>query len=268
MDRLLLGTQMQMAERAAVLDAMFQVRNVGVTLSGNVFDGRASMADGVFNDWFDDGQKFDESANQIVGRVTGLPWVSEDRSHLIHVGFGLRYDDGLEEYRYGAAPEFNQSPLFVDTGEFGASSTLTSDLEVSWRRGPFLVSSEFVRNEVRGEQVGDPVFSGYHVCGSWILTGEMRKYIRRNGTFGPVPVARSVYQGGMGAWEVSARYSSIDMDDGLINGGEMGIVSVGLNWFLTQTFAVNLNYRHIELDRFGVRGGSDGIMARVILVLE
>lgn len=126
-----------------------------------------------------------------------------------------------------------------------------------------------MRNDVlRGEQVGDPVPSGHHVCGSCILTGEMRKYIRRNGTFGPVPVARSAYQGGMGAWEVSARYSSIDMDDGLINGGEMGIVSVGLNWFLTQTFAVNLNYRHIELDRFGVRGGSDGIMAKVILVLE
>lgn len=71
MDRLLLGTQTQMAERAAVLDAMFQVRNVWVTLGGNVFDGRASMAAGVFNDWFDDGQKFDESANQIVGRVTG-----------------------------------------------------------------------------------------------------------------------------------------------------------------------------------------------------
>jgi hypothetical protein len=32
--------------------------------------------------------------------------------------------------------------------------------------------------------------------------------------------------------------------------------------------AVNLNYRHIVLDRDGLRGGSDGLMARVILMLE
>ena len=102
----------------------------------------------------------------------------------------------------------------------------------------------------------------------WILTGEMRKYIRRNGTFGVVPVAKSVYQGGIGAWEVSARYFSIDLNEGLVEGGAMDAVSLGLNWFLTPAFVVNFNYRHIELDRFGVRGGSDGLMGRVILVLE
>jgi phosphate-selective porin OprO/OprP len=268
MDRLLLGTQMQMTERAAVLDAMFQVRNVGAVFSGNIFDRRSSWAVGVFNDWFDDSQSFDESSSQAVGRVTALPWVSDDNSHLVHLGLGIRYDDGVEGYRYAATAEFNQSPLYIDTGEFEAASTLTSDLEVSWRRGPYWVSTEYVHNSVRGAQVGDPVFSGYHVSASWILTGEMRKYIRRNGTFGVVPVARSVYQGGIGAWEVSARYSSIDFNAGLVEGGAMDVVSLGLNWLLTPTFVVNFNYRHIELDRFGVRGGSDGLMGRVILVLE
>ena len=56
MDRLLLGTQMQMAERAAVLDAMFRARNVGIVVSGTGFGGRMSGAIGVFNDWFDASQ--------------------------------------------------------------------------------------------------------------------------------------------------------------------------------------------------------------------
>ena len=268
MERLLLGTQLQMSERPAAVDALFPARNVGISLSGGGFGGRVAWAAGVFNDWFDASQRFDESASQVIGRVTGLAWVTEDDSHLLHLGLGVLYSDGKEGLRYRAAPELNQSPVFVDTGPLEAERALTSDLEVSWRRGPYWVAAEFLRSEVQSPQLGNPVFSGYHVTGSWILTREMRAYNRRNGTLGPVPVSRSVYQGGPGAWEVTARYSSLDLSDGLVDGGEMDILSLGLNWSLTPTFTVNLNYRRIVLDRDGVRGRSDGIMGRVILMLE
>lgn len=268
MDRLLLGTQLQMTERAAVLDAMFQVRNVGVTVSSRNREGRISWAAGVFNDWFDESQSFDESSTQFVGRVTGLAWASRDESHLFHLGLGVRYNNATESLRYGARPEFHQSPLFVDTGEFDADETLMYDLEASWRRGPYWVAAELVRNEVDAPELGNPVFGGYHITGSWILTGEMRPYNRHNGTLGPVPVSRTVYQGGKGAWEAAARYSSLDLSDGSMDGGQMDILSLGLNWSVTPTFIVNLNYRHIILDRYGLRGHSDGLMGRVILMLE
>jgi phosphate-selective porin OprO/OprP len=268
MERLLIGTQLPMAERPAVLDALFPTRNVGISVSGNGFGRRVAWAAGVYNDWFDASQRFDESASQVAGRVTGLAWVTGDDSHLLHLGLGARYTDGKEGVRYRAAPEFDQSPVFVDTGTLEAESALTYDLELSWRRGPYWVAGEFLRSGVESPQLGNPVFSGYHVTGSWVLTREMRPYNRRNGTLGPVPVSRSVYQGGPGAWEVTARYSSLDFSDGSVHGGEMDILSLGLNWFLTPTFAVNLNYRHIVLDRAGVRGRSDGLMGRVILMLE
>lgn len=268
MERLLLGTQMQMQERPAVADALFPARNVGITLNGASFGQRVAWGAGVFNDWFDTSQSFDESANHVVGRITGLPWVSGDDSHLLHLGLGIRHTDGGESFRYGAAPEFNQSPLFVDTDVFDATRTLTYDLEVSWRRGPYWVAAELIRNEVKAPELGDPVFNGYHVSGSWILTGEMRDYKRRNGTLGPVPIARSVNQGGFGAFEVAGRYSTLDLSDGLVSGGEMDIYSLGINWWLTPKFGTSFNYRHIVLDRYGVQGHSDGIMARVILMLE
>jgi phosphate-selective porin OprO/OprP len=188
--------------------------------------------------------------------------------HLLHLGLGIRYTDAKEGVRYGASPEFNQSPLYVYTDSLEARYALTYDLELSWRRGPFWVAAELLQNSVESQQLGNPVFGGYHVSGSWILTKEMRKYSRRNGTFGPVPVSRSVYQGGPGAWEVTARYSSINLNDGLVEGGEMDILSLGFNWWLTPTFGVNLNYRYIVLDRYGVRGRSSGIMGRVLLMLE
>lgn len=264
MERLLLDTQLQMQERPALVDVMFPVRNVGMTFSGTGFDRRVSWAVGMYNDWFDASQSFNKRSNEAIGRVTGLAWVSEDETHLLHLGLGIRYTDAEEGLQYRTTPEFNQSSLFVDTGPLEAGNALTSDLEVLWRRGPYWFASEFVRNQVDSPQLGNPVFRGYHVTGSWILTGEMRTYNRRNGTFGPVPVSRSVYQGGISAWEVAARYSSIHLSDGLVDGGEMDIFSLGLNWWLTPKFTVNLNYRHIDLDRYGVRGRSDGIMGRLI----
>jgi len=268
MERLLMGTQIQMPERPAVADSMFSFRNVGITFSGTGFERRMTWAAGCYNDWFDDSQNFSESENVAVGRVTGLVWVNEDDSHLLHLGLGIRYTDAEEGIRYRARPEFNQSEVFVDTGEMEADKSITSDLEVSWRRGPYWVASEFVRNEVDSPQLRDPVFSGYHVTGSWVVTREMRAYNRRNGIFGPVPVSKSVYHGGPGAWEVAARYSSLDLSDGKVDGGEMDIYSLGLNWYLSPIFSLALNYRHIQLDRYGVRGSSDGLMGRVILMLE
>jgi phosphate-selective porin OprO/OprP len=268
MERILLGTQMPMTERPAVLDAMFTFRNVGLSFSGQGAAGRVSWAAGVYNDWFDESQSFSESSNQVVGRITGLAYSTPDTSHVLHLGMGVRYNDAGEALRYAAQPEFGLAPVFVDTGDFRADRTITYDLEASWRYGPYWVSAEWVRNDIDAPYLGNPQLGGYHITGSWILTGEMRPYNRRNGTLGPVPVARSIDHGGYGAWELTGRYSSVDLSDGSLSGGEMDIFSLGLNWILKPTFMLNLNYRHVDLDRFGIVGKSDGLMGRVILMMD
>jgi hypothetical protein len=48
----------------------------------------------------------------------------------------------------------------------------------------------------------------------------------------------------------------------------MRTFSLALNWWLNQIFSVSVNYRLITLDRFGVEGGSSGINARIVLLLE
>ena len=67
---------------------------------------------------------------------------------------------------------------------------------------------------------------------------------------------------------MGVRWSDVDLTDGTVDGGRMHILSFGANWWLTPVFNVNLNYRHIALDRFGIRGGSDGLNVRVVLMLE
>ena len=121
---------------------------------------------------------------------------------------------------------------------------------------------------VDNPELGDPEFDGYWVAASWALTGEMRPYRAKSGTFGGLPIARTVYQGGKGAWELTGRWSHTDLEDGLVTGGEMDIASLGLNWWLTPFFAVNVNYRYIWNTLDGQDGSSSGFNGRVVLLLE
>ena len=227
-----------------------------------------SWATGVFNDWLDSDESFNESANQFIGRVTGLAYLSEDESNLMHLGLGARYTDAKEGLRYFARPEFNQSPVFVDTGILEADNSMTYNLEAAWRSGPLWVSGEYTLNNVDSSSAGDPTFEGYHISASYILTGEMRPYNKRSGVFSPVPVSKSIKQGGWGALEIATRFSSLDLTDGAVDGGQMDIYSLGLNWWLTRTTSFGINYRHVELDRFDADGSFDGLTTRIVLILE
>jgi len=263
-----------MQERSAPSDALLPSRNVGVVWNGSSSEKCSSWAFGVFNDWFDANQDIDESATQLAGRVTWAPFRSEDDSNLLHIGAGYRYSNAKEGFRARTEPEFNQSPVFVDTG-FGTETGVlpadriqTYNFELSWRKGPFWLASEYTRSRADNPELGDPSLVGYWVGASWVLTGEMRPYRGKSGVFGGVPISRSVYQNGKGAWELSTRFSHVDLEDGAVTGGEMDIASLGLTWWLTPFFAVNANYRYIWNELGGEKGTRSGLNTRILLMLE
>jgi hypothetical protein len=53
-----------------------------------------------------------------------------------------------------------------------------------------------------------------------------------------------------------------------LEGGEMDILSLGVNWWFTRNTSLSVNYRYITLDRFGTRGDSSGLNARIMLMLD
>lgn len=267
MERLMPLTFLPMQERTAAADTFLPARNFGVVLNGTALDERVTWAGGVFRNWIDADTSFDETPTQLVGRVTWVPFASEDDTNLFHIGLGLRQSE-VRGGRFQAEPEFNQAPVFVDTGVLGTENAFTTNLEASWRLGPSWLAFEYTSSELDAPELGNPRFSGWHVTASWALTREMRSYRRRSGVFGPLPVARSVTEGGRGAWELAGRYSTLDLDDGLVEGGEMDVYSLGLNWWLTQSSQLGLNYRLVSLDRYGETGWSSGFNVRLMLILD
>ena len=252
-------------ERSAAADAMMPSRNVGVVLSGMAMDRRIAWAGGVFNDWFDAGESFSDSASQAVGRVTWLPVISEDESNLIHLGAGIRYSDAKQGLRYKSRPEIGNAPNFVDTDFFDADSSTLYSLEAAWRNGPYWLTAEYVSNNVDAASLGNPTFSGFHVGGTWSLTGEMRPYNRRSGALGSIPVAQDINQGGYGAVELGIRWSEVDLTDAAIDGGEMQIATIGVSWWLSTKFSLSLNYESIWHNRGGNSGRADVLVTRVLL---
>jgi phosphate-selective porin OprO/OprP len=268
LERLTSMINLPMQERTSGSDALLPSRNVGVVLSGTALNQDVTWAGGLFNDSIDTGTSFNKSSSQAIGRVTWLPYYSDDESSVVQLGLGLRYDNATEPLHYFTEPEFNKAPDYVNTGPIDANSSMLYNLEANWRKGPYWLAYEYVRNDVDSPLTGNPTFSGYHFTASWVVSGEMRPFNKKNALFRPVPVARTVYQGGWGAWELSTRFSSIDLTDGTIDGGEMDIFSVGANWWLTPFFGASMNYRYIVLRQGGARGTSSGLMARILLVLE
>jgi len=268
MERLMGLAYMPMQERSTVADALLPSRNHGVVLSGTAASDNVSWAVGAFNNWIDSGESFSNTSNQFVGRATWAPAFFQNKSNLLHVGLGLRYSDTKQDLHARGKPEFNNAPLYVDTGLFSADDQMTYNLEAYWRNGPYMLGFEYIGMDVDSPQSGNPFLSGYHITGSWAVTGETRAYRKRSGTFDPLPVARPINQGGWGAVELALRYSNTDLTDGILDGGEMDIWSLGVNWWLTRWGQFSMNYRHISLNRFGAQGDSSGLNGRILLILD
>jgi len=274
MERLMSMTFLPMQERAVVSDALLPSRNFGAVLSGNTLNQKMTWAGGIFNDWIDDDGGISDNSSQLVGRTTWLPYLSDNEDELIHLAFGLRYNDAKERLRYASEPEFNSSPTFVDTGDIDADSSLTYNIEASWRKGPVWLLGEYTENKIKADYLQNPELSGYHISAVYSVTGEMREYNKKSGTFSPLLVARSVNQGGWGALEVSTRWSIFDGSDGGLTAGDTSILSVGLAWWLTPKLNINVNYRWIDLDRCSfiseacdLQGRSSGFNTRLVLFL-
>lgn len=189
-----------------------------------------------------------------AGRATYAP-ILEERETL-HFGLAaIRRERSRGDDRFGLsvqAEAFLFGRPFVDTGTIPDVSHVSRlGAEVAYRAGPFLVQAEYIRTEVErfggGPSLG---FQGGYLEGSLVLNGAGRAYAltpdasTAYAVFEPVgvPEGRRVSRGGAGIFELSARYSFVDLDDRNLRGGSERDVSVGLSWYPEPNLRFIANY--------------------------
>lgn len=166
----------------------------------------------------------------------------------------------------------------IDTGAIDTNHITVYGGEAAIGYNQFLIEGEYFKFDIDRRQTGtvalaDPDFDGWYVQGSWVLTGEPRKYNPREARF-DAPKQNFNFNpaaGTWGAWEIAARYSTMNLNfrEGLagaatptggIRGGEQEIWTAGVNWYLNPVMRLMFNYQHVDVERLnsaGVQIGQD-----------
>lgn len=237
LDRLTSSKYSTFTERG-LQEAFVPARNTGVMFLGQAFENRLAWFAGAFRDANgagDDLNNDSQGEHNLTGRVAGRPWVSESGTEFVHAGLAMSMrNPPNENVQYRSRPEVHTGPQFVDTGTIAnMDNVFLTGLEGAAVFGPLSFQGEWVMSSLTGQRdAEDYDFDAQSIQASYFLTGENREYDAAGARMDRIKVKKNYGADGMGAWEVALRYSTIDLNDGDIEGHELDDWTLGLNWYL------------------------------------
>lgn len=219
-------------ERALPVQAVNQGRRIGVDWTYENLPG-----------WLLNAAFF--SGGDLNGDNDGTTWAAravynpvKNETTVVHLGVAASVEDREDDIaRIRARPEANLTAIrLIDTGNLaGAERIRRVGLEGAWAQGPFSLQGEYLTIAAPRRTARDFSGDGAYLYGSWVLTGESRPY--KSGAFGNVKPKHDY-----GAVEVGLRYSTLDLNDGLVAGGKQHDWTLGANWYLGQHVKLQANY--------------------------
>lgn len=238
-------------ERALPVDAFALSRRVGFGLSHQraIYTATA-MAFGSTLDG-------DDRGRGVAARLTIAPDYSTQS--VLHLGVAVALESPRSKVDFDAAPESRVADVdLVNTGRISDVNRIHRfGLEGAWRSGPLSVQAEWMRASIRrsaGHQ--NAKVDGWYVAGNWVLTGESRPY--KNGRFRAIkPQLPS------GAWELTARYSHINLDGGNLRGGREHNATLGVNYTLNKHLRIMLNHIWVHSQRRGLTDAPNILLLRL-----
>jgi phosphate-selective porin OprO/OprP len=182
----------------------------------------------------------------LTARGTYAPW--HDGGHVLHLGAAFSYRDFLDgnAMRLRERFEVNETgSRLIDTGNFAARNFMRWNAEFAVIEGPLTVQAEYIGMQANAIRTADPYFDGYYAQAGWFLTGESRPYKFQEGIWDGVRPNSQVGKGGWGAWELVGRYSTADLTDEAIVGGDEQNITLGLNWYPIANVRFMANWIHV-----------------------
>jgi phosphate-selective porin OprO/OprP len=243
----------------ASLNMFTPERSIGI--GGSTHGDNWSFAAGAFGQGTGTASGVDEGWAG-TGRLTYAP-INEE-GNVLHVGLSgtHRIQDDGEVVTLAANPggANRATTAAVSTGAIANIGEATSlGLDASAILGPVMLQGRYVHSSLDSSTAGDLDFDGHYLQASWALTGESMTYNAGNGSLRRIKPANDfdLNGGGIGAWEIGARYDSVDLTDGTVSGGEMDNYVLGLNWYPNDRIRFMLNYTIVDTDSNAVTANDD-----------
>lgn len=222
-----------------------------------------SFAAGVFGDDANEQRERNDEGWGAGARLTLAP-INHDNG-VLHFGLASfhRHLNDMATLRFSEQPEARVAGFdIVDTGIIPAARTYTrTGVEWAAVRDRWSAQAEYMHTGVERNRGPDVDFAGWHIQSGFFLTDDSLNY--DNGDFDSPAPNKRVGDGGVGAWELVARYSSLDLNDQDIFGGEIDSLTFGINWYPVPMLRFSANHIRV-LDADG--GPNDGQEPRILLV--
>ena len=226
----------------------FHYENFGL-LNGKATFQLAYTNNGLNGEGFKDNSL--ENGMNFVARATGTVLNNKEKHQVVHLGVNYA-NRPYKDLKFKPENHMGSKYHFV----FDGSDNRTDlGFELATTFGPLSVQGEYKQQSFNDENK-DYGMTSYYAFASYFITGEHRPY--KHAAFGRVKPKNDIDNGGFGAIEVLARYSSMSASDDVIkmeainpdtlllervNPQEpINNISLGLNWYLNAHMRVMYNY--------------------------
>lgn len=233
----------------------------GMTFFRNYAEGRIYSAAGVYEN-INDPFAFATGDGQYAatGRVAALPIWKDGGKTFWEVGGAMSHRDTVSDGYQSRIRGLIRSvpgpflPVYADTTLLSSQDNDVYALETIFGHERFTCQAEYMASIAHdvttagGTSAGDLLFSGWYVQALFFLTDDQRTFNQTTYTANRVVPKNNFSWKNCtgGAWEVGARYSYINLNDGPVVGGVLSDVVIGLTWYLNPMARFYFNYEYLD----------------------
>ncbi len=210
----------------------------------NLLDGKAFLQLAMTNNG-SAGQGFKDTNLEIgenfSARLGAIPVLNKDNHTLVHLGFNFA-NRPYKDLKFRPENHLGNKYHYIFPG---GKNRQTLGFEFAAGYQSFSVQTEYKTMKVSNDVDKNYGINSFYVMGSYLLTGEHRPY--KHGAFSRIKPLNDVEHGGLGAIELLARFSKMQMSTDVFNANpanpkEVNNLTIGLNWYLTSHVRFMYNY--------------------------
>ncbi|MEL7296269.1 MAG: porin [Pseudomonadota bacterium] len=251
--RIVIGNQvtpLSMEDLTSSSSLPFLERSAAVALTPGMLVGASyrrwwdntSVHVGVFGDELTGLDRRRLPGESVIGRATWAPWDERGKTLHLGAGFEVRNVDDNEAVRLRARPgtRLAEQRLVGTRNIEGVTDSQLSHLEAAFALPWVRVQAEMNRLRLN-TSLSSINLNGHYAMVSIPFGAKDYRYRSSRGTFD-----RLKPNNRYGAFELSARYGVLDLEDQNVLGGRQVEKTIGLTWVLNRNLLVTVNQAQIE----------------------